>query len=158
MIDCAFRTEEGRFYYCVRAVIIRGENLLVMRDENAPYYYLCGGKVGMGETAEDAVLREVREELGIEAEIDRPLYFCQNFFTEKIKNERYHEIGLYFLVKIKEDELTEEEFTIKEGKHTLSFRWLPFGRLKDEFFYPEFIKSEIFNLPQTLKTIVEKNN
>lgn len=156
MTDCAFRTEEGRFYYCVRAIIIRNGKLLVMRDEVSPHYYLCGGKVCMGETAEEAVLREVREELGIDAEIDRPLYFCQNFFTEKVKNERYHEIGLYFLLKIKDGELTEEEFTIKEGKHTLSFRWLPLGRLKDEFFYPEFIKSEILEIPQHLKMIIEK--
>lgn len=103
MIDCAFRTEEGRFYYCVRAIIIRNGKLLVMRDENSPHYYLCGGKVGMGETAEEAVLREVKEELGVDAQIERALWFDQNFFTEKVKNERYHELGLYFLLRIKEN-------------------------------------------------------
>ncbi len=156
MIDCAFRTEEGRFYYCVRAIIIRNGKLLAMQDENAPYYYLIGGKVGMGETAEEAVLREVKEETGIDAEIERALWFTQNFFTEKVKNERYHEIGLYFLLRIKDNELTEEEFTVQEGKHTLRFEWLPFERLRGEYLYPNFIKSEIFDLPQSLKIIIEK--
>ncbi len=156
MIDCSFHTEEGRFYYCVRAVIVRDGKLLIMRDEVSPHYYLTGGKVGMGETAEQAVLSEVKEETGIDAEIDRALWFTQNFFTEKVKNERYHEIGLYFLVRIKDNELTEEEFTVKEGKHTLRFKWLPFDRLCDEYFYPNFIKSEIFDLPQSLKIIIEK--
>ncbi len=156
MIDCAFRTEEGRFYYCVRAVIIRDGKLLAMHDENSPYYYLCGGKVGMGETAEEAVLREVKEELGINARIERALWLDQNFFTEKLKNERYHELGLYFLLNIDDGDLTENEFVIKEGVHTLKFEWLPFERLKDEYFYPTFLKQEIFNLPQSLKMITEK--
>ncbi len=156
MIDCAFRTEEGRFYYCVRAVIIRDGKLLAMRDENAPYYYLCGGKVGMGETAEEAVLREVKEELGVNARIERALWLDQNFFTEEIKGERYHEIGLYFLLNIDDGDLTEDEFVIKEGVHTLKFEWLPFESLKEEYFYPTFLKEEIFNLPQSLKIITEK--
>lgn len=110
----------------------------------------------MGETAEEAVLREVKEELGIDAQIERALWFDQNFFIEKVKNERYHELGLYFLLRIKENELTENEFVIKEGKHTLKFEWLSFERLRSEYFYPEFLKTEIFNIPQTLKMIVEK--
>lgn len=156
MIDCAFRTEEGRFYYCVRAVIVRDGKLLAMHDERSPYYYLPGGKVAMGETAELAVLREVKEELGIDAEIVRALWLDQNFFTEEVKNERYHEIGLYFLLRIKDDDLTEEEFVLKEGKHTLKFEWLPFERVHSEYLYPNFIKNEIFDLPQNLKMIIEK--
>ncbi len=156
MIDCAFRTKEGRFYYCVRAVIVREGKLLAMHDERSPYYYLPGGKVAMGETAESAVLREVKEELGIDAKIERALWLVQNFFTEKVKNERYHEIGLYFLLRINDGDLEEEAFVIKEGMHTLKFEWLPFERVRNEYIYPNFIKSEIFDLPQNLKTIVEK--
>lgn len=157
MIDCAFRTDEGRFYYCVRAVIIRSGKLLVMRDDVAPYYYLPGGKVGIGETAEEAVLREVEEELSVQAEIVRPLWIGQAFFVEKVKNERYHELGIYFLLKIAEDDLTEDEFSIKEGKHTLQFEWLEFKEIKDKYLYPEFIKSEVFEIPHSLKMIIEKD-
>lgn len=156
MIDCAFRTEEGRFYYCVRAVIIRNGKLLAMHDDVSPYYYLVGGKVGMGETAEEAVLREVKEELGVEARIERALWLAQNFYTEKVKNERYHELGLYFLLNVNDDELTEDEFTVKEGKHTLRFEWLPFEKLQDEYFYPTFLKSKIFDLPKRLEMLIEK--
>lgn len=156
MTDCAFRTEEGRFYYCVRAVIIRNGKLLVLHDERSPHYYLPGGKVGMGETAEQAVLREVKEELGIDAQIGRALWLDQNFFTEKVDNERYHELGLYFLLRIKDDELTEEKFVVKEGKHTLRFEWLAFERLQGEYLYPNFIKTEIFALPRNMKMIIEK--
>ena len=47
-------------------------------------------------------------------------------------------------------------FEINENEHTLMFEWLDFKRLKDEYFYPLFIKKEIFNLPQEFTLRVEK--
>lgn len=156
MIDCAFRTEQGRFYYCVRAIIMRDGKLLAMQDEKAPYYYLPGGKVAMGETAEEAVLREVNEELLVNAKLVRALWLVQNFFIEKVKNERCHELGLYYLLEIADDELTDNEFVIHEGKHTLRFKWIPLNEIKDKYLYPEFIKTEILDIPNSLKMIIER--
>lgn len=38
-------------------------------------------------------------------------------------------------------------FTVEEGCRTHTFEWLAFERLKDEYFYPLFLKKDIFNLP-----------
>ena len=48
-------------------------------------------------------------------------------------------------------------FTLTEGKHTHFFEWLAFDRLKDEYFYPQFLKTEIYHLPEvlTLRTEIE---
>ncbi len=64
-MDITFKTEEGKFNYRTGAIIIREGKLLAMRDKS-PYYYLPGGRVHLHERVEDAVLREVREELGVE--------------------------------------------------------------------------------------------
>ena len=56
-MDITFTTEEGRFNYRVCAVLLDGSRILAMHDENSPYFYLPGGRVKMGERAEDAVLR-----------------------------------------------------------------------------------------------------
>lgn len=52
----------------------------------------------MGETAEQAVIREVQEELGVTPKISRALWLNQAFFTEDVDNLRYHELCIYFLM------------------------------------------------------------
>ena len=154
-MDVVLKTENGRFNYRACAVILNGSKLLAMTDENAPYYYLIGGKVELHETAEDAVLREIREEMNVNAEIVRPLWVCQNFFTEKVNKDRYHELCFYFLVDISKTDILEKgnKFVLKEGKHTLTFEWLNISELNDKYIVPEFIKKEITDLPKTLKLI-----
>ena len=78
--DLTFRLRSGRFNLRVGAVILHEGRLLAMQDENAPYFYLPGGRIRLHETAEDALLRELREELAMDARILRPLWAHENFF------------------------------------------------------------------------------
>lgn len=151
-MDITFETEAGRFNYRVCAVLLDGGRILAMHDERSPYFYLPGGRVRMGERAEDAVLREVREELGIEVRIVRPLWLSQSFFNEDVVRVDYHELCLYFLVDASATDLLTrgDRFRGPELRHVHDFEWLPFERLKDEYFYPLFLKTEIFHLPEQL--------
>lgn len=151
-MDITFETEAGRFNYRVCAVLLDGGRILAMHDERSPYFYLPGGRVRMGERAEDAVLREVREELGIEARIVRPLWLSQSFFNEDVAHVDYHELCLYFLVDASATDLLTrgDRFRGPELRHVHDFEWLPFERLKNEYFYPLFLKTEIFHLPEQL--------
>ena len=155
-MDITFETEAGRFNYRVCAVLLDRGRILAMHDERSPYFYLPGGRVRMGERAEDAVLREVREELGIEARILRPLWLSQSFFNEDVAHVDYHELCLYFLVDASATDLLTrgDRFRGPELRHVHDFEWLPFERLKDEYFYPLFLKTEIYRLPDglTLRT------
>ncbi len=150
-MDISFKTGNEKFNYRVCAVILHGGKILAMHDERSPYFYLPGGRVKLGETAEDAVIREVREELGITAKIDRPLWLNQGFFKEDVDGLQYHEICIYFLMDISDTDLLSkgEKFFLSEGKHRHTFEWLQWERLEDEYFYPIFIKKEIFHLPKT---------
>lgn len=158
-MDLSFQCDNNKFNYRVCAMIIRDDRILAMHDERSPYFYLPGGRVAMGETAEQAVIRETQEELGITPKIIRPVWLNQAFFTEDVDNLRYHELCIYFLMDVSETDLLNngDKFTKIEGKHTHVFEWLPFSRLKDEYFYPLFLKKEIFNLPNefTLRTEME---
>lgn len=156
-MDITFKTEFGRFNYRVCAIIIHDNKILAMHDEISPYFYLPGGRVCLHETAEEAVLREVKEELEIEAEIIRPLWLNQGFFTEDVKQEKFHEICLYYLVDISKTDLLSkgEVFTLYERHHTHKFEWLSFDRLKTEYFYPIFLKERIYELPEHLTILTE---
>ena len=155
-MDITFKVDNEKFNYRVCAVIISDNKILAMHDERSPYFYLPGGRVEMGETAENAVIREVREEIGITAKIVRPLWLNQAFFKEDVDNLDYHELCIYFLMDISDTDLLSkgEKFTLKERHHTHDFEWLEFERLKDEYFYPLFLKKDIFNLPSvfTIRT------
>ena len=155
-MDITFETEAGRFNYRVCAVLLDRGRILAMHDERSPYFYLPGGRVRMGERAEDAVLREVREELGIEARILRPLWLSQSFFNEDVAHVDYHELCLYFLLDASATDLLTrgDRFRGPELRHVHDFEWLPFERVKDEYFYPLFLKTEIHRLPEglTLRT------
>ena len=56
----------------VDAVILFGKGIVLIKRQNPPYqgcYALPGGFVEAGERAEEAVLREAREETGLEIEL-----------------------------------------------------------------------------------------
>ena len=158
-MDISFKSENEKFNYRVCAMIISDNTILAMHDERSPYYYLPGGRVKMGETAEHAVSREVQEESGFTTRIVRPLWMNQAFFTEDVDNLKYHELCIYFLMDITGTDLLKKgnRFTSMEGRQTHTFEWLAFERLKDEYFYPLFLKKDIFNLPYefTIRTEIE---
>lgn len=158
-MDISFKVESQKFNYRVCAMMISDGKILAMRDERSPYYYLPGGRVAMGETAQDAVIREVQEELGITPKIIRPLWLNQAFFTEDVDGLKYHELCIYYLMDIADTDLQSRGavFTSEEGHRTHTFEWLAFERLQDEYFYPLFLKKDIFHLPTefTIRTEIE---
>lgn len=156
-MDITFKTPEGRFNYRACAVIVHKERLLVMKDNRSPYFYLPGGRVALHETAEKAVLRELREELAIEATIIRPLWMAQSFFTEDVTGERFHELCLYCLVDVTNTKLLSrgESFLGAESEKGHRFTWLPFDRIEREYMYPLFLKKHIHDLPEQLTLLTE---
>lgn len=158
-MDVTFRLKEGTFNFRVCAIMIHEDKLLAMHDERSPYYYLPGGRVQLHETAENAVIRELKEELNIDGKIIRSLWLDQNFFTEIVNGQRYHEICLYYLIDISDTDLLSRgnEFTMKEEDKTNVFEWLSFDRLDKEYLYPLFIKKAVKNLPEHLEIVTELN-
>lgn len=114
-MDISFKYENNKFNYRACAMIISDDKILAMHDERSPYFYLPGGRVEIGETAEHAVIREVQEELGVTLKIARPLWLNQAFFTEDVDNLNYHELCIYFLMDISGTDLLAKgkKFTSK---------------------------------------------
>ena len=103
--DISFHTEGGRFNFRVGAIIRHGGKMLLIKNRETTYLYTVGGRVRYNETTEEAVIREVKEETGITMEVERILFFMEQFFDEEVTGEHFHEIGVYYLMK--DDEALE---------------------------------------------------
>ena len=155
-MDLTLKTKEGYFNYRVAGVIINDNKILAQRNTNTNEYYLPGGRVAFGETSEDAILREIKEELKIDITDYRPLWLNECFFDECGKN--FHEIGMYYYVDISNTSFNhfKTEFELEEGKRINTYAWLDINNLDNISLYPEFIKTEINNITDTFKLIISK--
>ena len=156
-MDISFKNGNEKFNYRVCAMIINEGKILAMKDGNSPYYYLPGGRVKIGETAEYAVLRECKEELFAEPEIVRPLWLNQAFFTEDVSKMRFHELCVYYLMDISKTDILSrgDSFVFYECERKNFYKWLPFEELENEYFYPTFLKKDIYNLPECFEIRTE---
>ncbi len=62
------------------ALILNGGEILMVNNRSTGKYFFPGGGVNLGEKIEEAIRREVWEEVGIEIEIGKLLYFKESFF------------------------------------------------------------------------------
>ena len=141
MFNCGFTKENNWFRYRAAAIIVEDGCVLFAGNQHEDYYYSIGGGVHMGETAEDAVKREVFEETGVNYEIDYLAVIHENFFDESngtLKGLNCHEISFYFMMKPRgTQELNSDSYTfgVKEEMH-----WIPIEELDKHKAFPSFLK------------------
>ena len=156
-VDITFKTNSGVFNYRVCAVMKHDGKLLAMKNYSSPYYYLPGGRVNMNETAEGAIIRELKEELGIEANVIRPLWLNQGFFIEDTTGEKFHELCVYYLVDVSGTDLVNQpRFAGLNTKNKEIFEWLDTDTLNEQYLYPLFIKKRINELPEHFEVLTER--
>jgi ADP-ribose pyrophosphatase YjhB (NUDIX family) len=107
------------------ALVRRGNELLVERGydtaKGEEFYRLLGGTVEEGELGADAVRRELREELGVEADVGRRVATIENIFTWEGKDR--HEILLVYECRLDTGALPEGEWKAAEGAVVHEFCW-----------------------------------
>ncbi|MBQ9227694.1 MAG: NUDIX domain-containing protein [Eubacterium sp.] len=156
-MDITFRTDAGVFNYRVCAIIKHNNKLLAMKNNKSSYYFLPGGRVNMHEDTDTAIKRELKEELGIDAKVVRPLWLVQGFFIEDEIKEKFHELCIYYLVDVSDTDLVNRErFAGLETKNNEIFEWLDVDTLNEQYLYPLFIKKRINDLPQQLEMLTER--
>ena len=92
---------------------------------------LAKGTPDPGESLEETALREVREETGLEVEIEGPLGSIEYWFADREKDVRYHKTVHFYLM-------------------------IPVGGATDQH-DPEFDVVEWFDAKQAVKTLAHAN-
>lgn len=152
--DCGFTKRNKWFRYRAAAIIIENGHVLLAGNERESYYYSIGGGVHIGESAEEAVKREVLEETGVEYEVERLAFIHENFFDGDgtLEGRECHEIALYFLMKPRgTQELNSNSYTqgVKENMY-----WLPIDKLNEYRAYPTFFREKLKDLKNEIQHII----
>ena len=125
-----------------RALIFRGEKILLTRcqRDGHEFYLLPGGGQQLGETLEETVVRECREEIGVEVEVIR-LRFVRDYipasdaFSYLTSSETTHQVEHFFECRVPEsDELLGGS---EPDPNQLAVEWLDAAALSAARVYPE---------------------
>ena len=135
MIQQDFRTKIENTVFGVRAtaLIVEDGKLLVVEDEDG--FYTIGGAIQVGERTEEAVIREVKEELGVKAQARELAFVVENRFEQA--GVHFHNIEFHYLVDLLED----APLTMQEDERQLPCRWIALNQLHTVPLKPGFLKT-----------------
>ena len=147
--------DDGILNIRVGAIIMKDGKILMVGNERTNYLYSVGGRIKFGETAEEAIVREVFEETGVNMEIDRLGFVHENYFYGDAPSnlgKLIYEISFFFYMKVSSDFAPiSESFTEDNSKEYL--RWVSLD--EDIKMYPEFFRSELKNPTDAVKHFVK---
>ena len=143
--DMAVRCDDGLINIRVGAVIMQDGKILMVGNGRSDYLYSVGGRIKFGETAEEAVIREVWEETGVRMEVDRLGFIHENYFVGNEPGRMgklIYEISFYFYMKVPHDFAPQSgSFTEDCSKEFLE--WVAPDEKRT--IYPDFFRTELLH-------------
>jgi ADP-ribose pyrophosphatase YjhB (NUDIX family) len=149
-----------RFAYRIVGVAIHDGSVLLHRANGERFWTLPGGRAEHGETAEQTLQREMREELETDVHVLRLLWLVENFFD--YEGLSCHEIALYFLMEFPEHSLplASTAFDRTDAGVLLRFEWHPVQAtaLVQLPLLPGFLSQALTELPASVVHIVQRDS
>lgn len=134
-----------------KAVIVEHGRLLAvhMHGSKGEYFMFPGGGNKIGETLEDTMRRECREEIGCDVQLGRILwirdYLEKNHEFANIR-PGFHQLEIMFACRL----LGEPDMAATGDTRQLGLAWIPLNEIEDWPFWPKVLRSRLATgLPTT---------
>ncbi len=115
-----FAGARGEIETIARGVCVKDGKVLLCRGKGLGSTYLPGGHIEFGETGAEALVREMREETGLDSTAGRLLGVVENSFLQH--GEKHCEINLVYELSIGKCDVAAQEDWI-------GFEWCPLSNL-----------------------------
>ena len=137
-------------------VLIRNGKILVQRDRDGNEYALPGGHVKIGETLEEGIIREFKEETDADISCVKLLWSEECFW--EWNGRAAHNFAFYYLIELNDDSEIFDigEFVSHKDNCNVVIGWMPIEDIQNVTIYPEFLKREIYHLDEPMKHYVTK--
>ena len=146
-MDIRINSQDGIFKFRVCGILKYKDKFLVVKINDSKFYCLPGGHCHLYETSHDAMLRETKEETGLDVKIDELSAFIENLFTSE-NGEKFHE--LCYIYRLTPKTLPEDkakDWSIVEFDDgiykNLDFKWIDLNKINDYDIRPLAIKQII---------------
>ncbi|MES2214616.1 MAG: NUDIX domain-containing protein [Pseudomonadota bacterium] len=135
----------GNIHVLARAAIIDEGHILLCKTLDLPiaFYFLPGGHIEHGESAEEAALREILEETGARAKITRFIGLLEYSF-EPGHNSICHNHEYNIIFEVESDDLKIHSIIPKMEDH-IELIWMPLAEISNIDFRPEPLKKLLPN-------------
>lgn len=90
IIDLKIKAETGEFHGRTCGIIKQENKFLIMRVNKTSYYHIPGGHIEIEEDSEQAVIHEIKEEIGCDVQETNLFAIQENFWTRN--NKKCHGI------------------------------------------------------------------
>ena len=140
MRDIIFKTEEYVFSYRVAGILIYNDKILLQKIDDDTAYAIPGGHVNLGETNEEALIREFKEEINSDIKVNDLMWVGELFFPWGEK--QCHQICIYYNISLNQntnipfDGVFYGKEELEEKSFELKFSWVNIKDIENIDLYP----------------------
>jgi 8-oxo-dGTP diphosphatase len=130
--DHVVNTEDLSYRPAAYGFIVHDGCLLLYHSDKSGTWMLPGGGIELGETAIEALNREIQEEVGLR--VQRPEFFFADdvfYYNEKIQ-QAWQVYSLYYRA---DPVLTDGQIVPQAGAETTALEWIPLDHVRPEDFH-----------------------
>ena len=118
-----------------RGVCIIDGKILLCYPKDRSYSYLPGGHIEFGETGREALVREMKEETGLDATAGDLLGVVESSFVQK--GEKHCEINLIYAMEVK---MKGEQWNVSSCEDWICFDWVDCDKIDSANLLPPEMK------------------